>query len=340
MPSAAHTVMASETLFDIVGREARRLEQVMRDDLARALDGADPYLAEILEYALFGGGKRIRPLLTVVSARICGDQDERAYLLGAAFEYLHVATLVHDDVIDRAAQRRNRAATWRKYGLQGAILAGDWLHARAMALVGELAGGEGLQVFSQATQAMVDGEFLQLRWQGDPAILEETYFAIIDRKTSRLLSAVCEIGAIFAGAPDRPRQALARYGRALGTAFQVKDDLLDYQGDASRTGKAVGQDFVEGKMTLPLIRARQRLGGEAEALLRRCLQEDDSARRRSLARITELIRRGDGFRSAAATAARWVEEARAALECFDSPGQAAYRKMLEELAEYVLERQR
>ena len=143
---------------------ASRVEIAMRADLAVALSGCDPLLIQVLEHALFNGGKRIRPLLTVLCSRCCGRDDDDLYLLAAAFEYLHVATLVHDDVIDHAPRRRGKITVSAKFGLAAAILAGDWLHARSMHLIGRLAGSQGLEIFCQATGSMVNGEFEQLRY--------------------------------------------------------------------------------------------------------------------------------------------------------------------------------
>jgi octaprenyl-diphosphate synthase len=224
-----------------VSREADLLETAMREDLAEALQGCDSLLGEVLEYALFGGGKRIRPVLTVLSARICGRNDQELYRLAVAFEYLHVATLVHDDVIDNARERRGRDAVGHKFGMSAAILVGDWLHARSMHLVGRHAGSEGLEAFCRSTAGMVDGEFLQLRYVADPGVTEEQYFSVIHRKTALLIGSTCEIGSMFGGADQEQREALATYGHKLGTAFQVIDDLLDYQGNSASTGKKTGK---------------------------------------------------------------------------------------------------
>ncbi|MCF6186906.1 MAG: polyprenyl synthetase family protein [Desulfobulbaceae bacterium] len=237
-----------DRLHAVAAEVAARVEEVMRSDLESALQGCDPFLVEVLEYGLFGGGKRIRPLLAVLSASICGRRDDDVYLLAAAFEYLHVATLIHDDVIDHARDRRGREAVGRKYGMAAAILAGDWLHARSMHLVGRLTGSEGLDIFCRATGAMVDGEFLQLRHVGDAGIGEDEYFAVIARKTGSLIASTCAIGALFGGGDSERQQAMQNYGEKVGAAFQVVDDLLDYLGSRQQTGKKVGNDFIEGKV--------------------------------------------------------------------------------------------
>ena len=322
-----------------VSTESAVVEQAMREDLGVALQDSDPFLGEVLEYALFNGGKRIRPLLFVLSARLGGAEGRKMYLLAGAFEYLHVATLIHDDVIDNAARRRGRDSVGRRFGTAAAILAGDWLHARSMYLVGRLAGPDGLEVFCRSTGGMVDGEFLQLRYVADPEITEEQYFAVIHRKTGLLIASTCEIGAVFAGCRPEERQALARYGSCLGAAFQVVDDLLDYQGDAAATGKQVGNDFVEGKLTLPLIRALA--GSDAAARQRMAAYlAGDRTDRVALEAVVRFIEERDGFGSARRTAGQLVAEATAALDCFAGTGDGESLGLLRTLAGYVLDRNR
>ncbi len=233
----------------------QQVETSMTSELEQSLVGCDPLLKEILRHALFSGGKRIRPILTILGSKACGMDNSNLYLLAVGLEYLHVATLIHDDVIDHAKQRRGQASVVDKYGMAAAILTGDWLHARAMFLVAKMTGSKGLQVFCRATAAMVDGEFTQLHHCGNPDIQESDYFKIIDKKTAGLISSACALGAIYANAEQDKITALASYGYNLGISFQIIDDLLDYQGKSTTTGKQTGNDFAEGKITLPLILA-------------------------------------------------------------------------------------
>jgi len=327
------------SLRSFAGREAACLEEAMRGDLAEVVAGCDPFLAEIIEYALFGGGKRIRPLLAILSARMCGEPGNSVYRLAAAFEYLHVATLIHDDVIDNAAERRGRDSVVHRFGSSAAILAGDWLHARSMHLVGRLAGLDGLEVFCRATGQMVDGEFLQLRYVADCSISEEQYFAIIHRKTAMLIASTCEIGAIFGGGDGSRRRALAEYGFKLGTAFQVVDDLLDYRGETAATGKQTGNDLAEGKLTLPFIRALAN-ADERERDLLAGLITGKPGGERNLAAVSRLIEANDGFISARRTAEKLVSEAVAALDIFSGHGDRESLAMLLALAGYVLGRKK
>jgi len=326
-------------LKHFAGREAVALEDAMQQDLDTGLAGCDPLLAEVLKYALFGGGKRIRPLLFILSARVCGVSGTDVYTPAAAFEYLHVATLIHDDVIDNAGERRGRASVGRRYGTAAAILAGDWLHARSMHLVGQLAGPEGLEVFCRSTAGMVDGEFLQLRHVADCEITEEQYFAIIHRKTALLIASTCEMGAIYAGGSAKQREALASYGARLGEAFQVIDDLLDYQGITAATGKRTGNDFCEGKLTLPLILALAR----ADAAKRESITAIIAGERQDpdhLIIVTRFIEQHNGFGLARATAEAMIDEAIAALSIFEGEDAGEHLRMLRGLAGYVLARNR
>jgi octaprenyl-diphosphate synthase len=326
-------------LIEFIQRHAARTEEAMRMDLEPILSGNDPALIEVLQYALFQGGKRLRPVLVVLSSRLCGRDDDDLYLLAAAFEYLHTATLIHDDVIDRAENRRGNKSVVRKYGTAAAILAGDWLHARSMHLIGRLTDRQGLDVFCNATQAMVDGEFLQLRYAANSTVTEEQYLSVVLRKTARLISATCEIGALYGHADPTQQHALARYGEKMGIAFQVVDDLLDYLGDEQATGKVVGNDFVEGKMTLPLIHALAHASGSDKAALIKAVESTirDSA---GCARARQLMLAADSFAFSRQRACQEIEKGLVALSCFDSRQHQESLAILEQLAGYILRRDR
>ncbi|MBM9537842.1 polyprenyl synthetase family protein [Desulfobulbus alkaliphilus] len=317
-----------------------RTDTAMRSDLETALADCDPLLIEVLHYALFNGGKRIRPLLTVLCSRCCGRDDAPLYLLAAAFEYLHVATLAHDDVIDRADHRRGRPSVAARFGPTAAILAGDWLHARSMHLIGRLAGADGLDIFCAATAAMVNGEFAQLRHIADLNTKQHHYFAVIRQKTSNLIASACSIGALYAGADRRQRDALATYGDRIGAAFQVVDDLLDFKGESGTTGKKTGNDFVEGKMTLPVLLALEKASAEQRQVMKTLL-EGDRSQVEALARIHALVEDLDGFKGAARIARRLIDEALEPLAIF-SRGQQEQEntERLRELAGFILARKK
>jgi octaprenyl-diphosphate synthase len=317
-----------------------KIEQAMQADLTAIAPDIAPLLNEILHYGLFAGGKRIRPLLAVLCSRLCGGTDSGVVSLSIAFEYLHCATLFHDDVIDQAVTRRGKAAVNVAYGETAAILAGDFLHARSMLLVGRGGGIEALEVFCEATAAMVDGEFLQLRNASMLSQNHDEYFAVIMGKTARLIGAACEIGALVAGAGVEASQALRNYGLHLGCAFQIIDDLLDYQGDTVSTGKAVGNDFCEGKMTLPLILALNKAQEKDRQRLLSMLAGGSEERVSLFAEATALISRYEGFTRARRMAEEMADKARAQLQIFDQEAVRQTWSILESLISYVLNRKK
>ncbi|MCX5869615.1 MAG: polyprenyl synthetase family protein [Deltaproteobacteria bacterium] len=324
-----------------IAPDLARIEQAMQTDLATLTGDMAALLNEVLHYGLFNGGKRIRPLLTVLCYRLCGGSEVKStvdiYRLAMAFEYLHCATLFHDDVIDQALTRRGRPAVNVAYGETAAILAGDFLHARSMLLVGRGGGIQALEIFCGATTAMVDGEFLQLHNASRYNLAEEDYSAVIMGKTARLIGATCEIGALVAGADTAAQQTLRDYGLQLGCAFQIIDDLLDYLGDEARTGKSVGNDFREGKMTLPLIIAMTRAEEKDRERLLAMLASGDE-RKDGFVEACTLIARYDGFAVARHKAEAMIDEALAQLYGFDQAAVQQERAVLEALASYVLNR--
>ncbi len=326
-------------LMSAIGPDLARIEQAMQNDLATLTTDTAALLADVLRYGLFNGGKRIRPLLTVLCCRLCGGRDVDAVSLSIAFEYLHCATLFHDDVIDQAVTRRGRPAVNVAFGETAAILAGDFLHARSMLLVGRGGGIQALEIFCGATSAMVDGEFLQLHNASNYNLAEEDYFAVIMGKTARLIGATCEIGALVGGADLAARQALRNYGLHLGCAFQIIDDLLDYLGDEASTGKSVGNDFREGKMTLPLILAMARAEEKDRKRLLVMLASVDE-RSRGFAEASALIGRYDGFTLARQKAEANIAEALAQLRIFDQEAVQEERAVLQALTSYVLNRKK
>lgn len=329
-----------EQLMAAIAPEVAKIEQAMRSDLEVTTRGIDPLLTEVLEYGMFNGGKRLRPLLVVLAARLSGfaeEKNERIYKLAIAFEYLHCATLFHDDVIDRADMRRGKPSVNKSFGAIAAILGGDFLHSRSMFLIGSYGGTPALDIFCQATNAMVDGEFLQLRNTKNYNLSEQDYFLAVKGKTALLIAATCEIGALAGGATATQQQALTEYGIGLGTAFQIVDDLLDYQGDTEQTGKAVGNDFKEGKMTLPLILALSSANFEDKKRLLYLLENED-ARESGFAEAYGLIDKYNGFVLSRSRAESIVAEAVAGLEVFSDGDNGATLTVLHALAKYVLVR--
>ncbi len=332
-------VIKAESILVSVKAEAEKIDACMRGDLARLKYDVDELLLEVLDYGLFNGGKRIRPLLVVVASRLCGKKDDDAYRLGVAFEYLHAATLFHDDIIDQSETRRGKQSVYLKFGIIAAILAGDFLHAQSMATVGKYSGQAGLDIFCKATTGMVDGEFMQLRNAKRHNLSELDYYNAIMGKTGLLIAAACEVGAVYGGGNDRSVRALREYGVQLGCAYQIVDDLLDYQGNPGKTGKAVGNDLAEGKMTIPLILTMNKANTADRNRLMEILG-DNIGRSQCIEEVRMIISKYGGFDGARKKAEDAVEKASEALGVFSGSSIQFERSLLEGLARYVITREK
>jgi octaprenyl-diphosphate synthase len=231
------------------------IEQALKDNLNPHFD----LVRQVAGHLLFAGGKRLRPLLMMLCARLCGYNGQRpAADYAVIFEYLHAATLLHDDVVDGGQLRRGQQAAHQVWDPPTAVLTGDFLLARSLTLAAATRLPEVIHVIAQITEQMSQGEIHQLARKGDVTLSETDYLDVIRRKTAVLFQGACQVGALIAGAPDGHRAALADYGFHLGLAFQMADDLLDYTQDTAVLGKAAGADLSEGKLTLPVIYALQR----------------------------------------------------------------------------------
>jgi octaprenyl-diphosphate synthase len=334
--------MDKVNLLDRLGPAIDKVDHVMQQDI-RSLVSKEllpDTLLKVLEHALFNGGKRIRPLLCILAARLCGHRENEVYPLAIAFEYLHVATLLHDDVIDHAETRRGRPTANKVFGLTPAILAGDFLHAHSMFLVGTLGGKRCLDLICGATEAMVAGEFLQLANAQNFNQSEKDYFAVINGKTALFIGAVCEIGGIFAGADAQEIETLKTYGANIGKAFQIQDDLLDYLGDPAKTGKTIGNDFCEGKMTLPLIHALDKAGRAEYDFLLGLLKGKKDERVARLGEAKEIIAKNSGFDYARQLAEKLIADAVASLILLPSGGNKQVLDTLVGLGRYVITREK
>ena len=342
--AVSNTANHKEQLMQAIVPEVAKIDHVMKQDLLEATAGADPLLNEVLDYGIFNGGKRLRPLLVVLAARLCSRdrehrQDDNIYKLAIAFEYLHGATLFHDDVIDNADIRRGKTSVNEEFGVVAAILGGDFLHSRSMYIIGTLGGKTAIEVFCEATNAMVDGEFLQLRNSRKYDVSEDEYFAAVKGKTALLIAATCEIGALAGGATSAEKQALVEYGISLGTAFQIVDDLLDYQGNPDTTGKAVGNDFQEGKITLPVILALADANSQDRKRILYLL-ENESARQDGYDEAYGLIEKYDGFEKSRKRAELIITKAVSGLEIFSNKECVPVIAVFNALAQYVLLREK
>jgi len=321
-----------QTLRDTLKTEAAAIDAAMQADLAMV---ESPLLREVLHHAIFLGGKRIRPLLVRFSACLIAAPSPCLNTLASVFEYLHAASLLHDDVVDHADLRRGKATANQLWNNAPVILAGDYLLARAMGLVAAHGGAECQRLVGEAIRAMVEGEFLQMRVAETQDRSEASYFAILHGKTAALIAAACEVGIVIAGGTTAQRQALRTYGTNLGLAFQIIDDLLDYEGDPAETGKAVGNDFQEGKMTLPLLIALATAEEAGRDRLRGWLTARPETRRAAFGEAQQILATSGALQASRTKAESLITEAVATLNLF--PDNKA-RQVLTGLAGYVLTR--
>ncbi len=282
--------------------------------IADNLSSSNELLEAMAAHVVKSGGKRLRPLLVILSSRLCGYTGGDHVLLGNVVEYLHAATLLHDDVLDDAALRRGSPSANRVWGNHLAVLGGDFLYTTAFDLLLSAVPREIIRVLCRCSLDMIDGEVLQRRWRNRPEISEETYLAIVGRKTASLISGCCRSGALLAGAPPARVEALGRFGTSLGTAFQVIDDTLDYLADPGRLGKALGGDLRQGTVTLPLIHLLRRDGLAAEQSRIRGLIERGEVDDAGIADIAALLREQRCGESAMARAREFAADARLAIE--------------------------
>jgi octaprenyl-diphosphate synthase len=243
--------VTSELLKSLLDPEMAEVDRVLRESL-----GSEVLLIrQISEYIIGGGGKRLRPALVLLCARACGYTGTHHYTLAAVVEMIHTATLLHDDVVDESKLRRGHATANATFGNAASVLVGDFLYSRAFQLMVGVGSMRVLQILSEATNVIAEGEVLQLINSFNPDIDEPAYLKVIQRKTAKLFEAAAQLGAVLGDASPKREAAFARYGMHLGTAFQLVDDVLDYRGEPSAIGKNPGDDLAEGKMTMPLIRA-------------------------------------------------------------------------------------
>ncbi|MEO8753673.1 MAG: polyprenyl synthetase family protein [Casimicrobiaceae bacterium] len=304
------------------------VDRVLRDAL-----GADVVLIrQVAEYIVGGGGKRLRPALLLLAAGATGYRGTDHHTLAAVIEMIHTATLLHDDVVDESDLRRGHATANAQFGNAASVLVGDFLYSRAFQMMVALKRMRVLEILADATNAIAEGEVLQLMNAGDAGLDEAQYFNVIQRKTARLFEAAARLGAVL-GATDRTTEdALARYGMHLGIAFQLVDDVLDYSGNAEAIGKNLGDDLAEGKMTLPLIRALATGNSEDTAIIRHAIGGGGLT---DFAPVMAALERTGALVHAKARAG---EEVRRAAECLAGLPDSPYRESLLELTSFAAQR--
>ena len=310
-----------------------RADLVAVDAMIRArLKSAVPLVDQVAEHIIGGGGKRLRPLLCVLAGRACGIETEKHIEAAAFIEFVHTATLLHDDVVDGSQKRRGRATANNIFGNQASVLVGDFVYSRAFQMMATVGSQRVMEIMSDATNVIAEGEVLQLMNAHDPETTEQRYLEVIYRKTGRLFEAGAEVAAVLAGAPAAQQAAIANYGKHLGIAYQLVDDVLDYRSDPATRGKNLGDDLAEGKPTLPLLHALRHGNDEQRALIRLAIEQGGLAQ---LGPIVEAIEATGGLDYAAGFAQRETAQALAALEALpDTP----YSRGLASLARFAQER--
>ncbi|WP_367615806.1 polyprenyl synthetase family protein [Plastoroseomonas hellenica] len=272
-------------------------------------------IPQLAAHIVAAGGKRLRPLLTLAAARLCGHEGTRHIRLAACVEFIHTATLLHDDVVDESALRRGQASANALFGNKPSVLVGDFLFARAFQLMVEDGSLDVLAILSAASATIAEGEVLQLVIQNDTASTEAQYLEVIEGKTAALFAAATEVGGVVADRPAAERAALRAYGRALGIAFQLIDDALDYSAEQAKLGKTVGDDFREGKITLPVLLAFARGTEEERAFWHRTIEQREQTDA-DLERATALMRDRGALADTVRRAEDYGAEARSALGLF------------------------
>ncbi|MGQ0510048.1 MAG: polyprenyl synthetase family protein [Betaproteobacteria bacterium] len=287
---------------------------------------------QVAEYLVAGGGKRLRPALLLLAAGAAGCRSEARIELAAVVEFIHTATLLHDDVVDVSEMRRGRDTANAQFGNAAAVLVGDFLYSRAFQMMVGCGSMRVMQVLAEATNTIAEGEVLQLMNCHDPRVGEATYLEVIRRKTAKLFEAAARLGAVLAGAPPALEAGLAEYGMRVGTAFQLIDDVLDYSGDAASIGKSLGDDLAEGKPTLPLIRAMACGELEQVRVVREAIEHGG---RGDFERVLAAVRATGALDYARGVA---QNEAAAAREALAPLAPSAHRDSLLELASFSVSR--
>ena len=308
----------------------------VEDQVRKNLDSSVTLINTVAAHILNSGGKRIRPLLLLLCARLCGYSGRDHHQLSSLVEFIHTATLLHDDVVDDAELRRGRRTARKVWGNQISILVGDYLYSKAMAQIVEFRSQGINEVLAEACTKMAEGEVLQLYYNGNPAMPEADYLKIVEHKTAGLIAAACRMGAIIADAPEDRLDALFRFGQYVGIAFQVADDTLDYTADGARLGKTLGQDFRQGKTTLPLLHLLQHCSDADRQMIKdrmetRTLTEDD------LSRLIHLMEEMGSIAYAMERAQAFVMAAQRELEPFED---CTAKRALVVAADYMVTRDR
>ena len=287
---------------------------------------------EMANYIINSGGKRLRPMLAVLCARACGYKGDKHYLVAAIIEFIHTATLLHDDVVDESSMRRGNETANSIWGNETTVLVGDFVFSRSFEMMVDVGEMRVMEILARASNTIAEGEVLQLINCNDPETTEERYMDVIQSKTAMLFEAACQLGAVLAGQSDEIEKACAAYGTHIGTAFQLKDDLLDYQASSAEMGKNLGDDLAEGKPTLPLIYALKNSSGSAAEMIRNAILNGG---RENLNEILQVIENTSAIEYTEQVAKQMTQIAKQQIEMLPN---STHREALLELTNFAVRR--
>lgn len=319
---------ATDSPLDLIRLDMQQVDRVINERLTSEV----PLVKEVSQYIISAGGKRLRPALMLLVSGALGSQNPHRHTLAAVVEFIHTATLLHDDVVDESTLRRGRETANERFGNAASVLVGDFLYSRAFQMMVDVNNMRVMQVLSDATNVIAEGEVLQLMNMHDASLDEAAYLRVIRSKTAKLFEASARLAPILMGADATTEEACATYGQALGTAFQVIDDVLDYEGSAAELGKNLGDDLREGKMTLPIICALRRCSAEQKQLITSAIENGELEH---LEQILCIVRETGALEAARASA---LAEAQRAIDAAQTLPENAYREGMLQLAAALQDR--
>ena len=322
--------MQIQDVFSAYKNDLQKVEKCINDNATSEIK----LIPEVSHHLIDSGGKRFRPLLLLISSGLCGCRNESRFPMAAVMEFIHTATLLHDDVIDQATMRRGKTSANIIWGNAASVLVGDFLYSKSFILMTSIENIAILKLMSEVTTIMSEGEVFQLIKCGDVNLTRDEYFSIVEKKTAVLISAACAAGAILGSASPEKIKALARFGRNIGMAFQITDDTLDYMAKEKEFGKSIGKDLEEGKITLPLIFALQQSTQEEKSKIKEIITGKNGSQK-AAREILALIKKYNGIDSSLKIADGYVNDAKSQLSIFND---CPEKDHLNTVAEYILSR--
>tara|TARA_B100001146_G_C16194875_1_gene441085 strand:- start:1148 stop:2113 length:966 start_codon:yes stop_codon:yes gene_type:complete len=315
-------------IYDVVSSEMKDLEDSLTQSLSSDIDLA----TEVSSYLVNSGGKRVRPLVCILTAKAFGYVGEELIQLASAIELLHTATLIHDDVVDESSYRRGKESIHKKWDNAHGVLVGDFVYSKAFQLMASLKNPEIIKILADSTNIISEGEVLQLSLNSKSVISDDDYFEIIGRKTAELFKASSKSGAVLSGASIKEIDSAGDFAYSLGIAFQIQDDLLDYFGNEEITGKKIGKDFQEGKVTLPLLRAIELTSNKNKRTILKLIKKKDSP---SLSKVIEIIKTTGALKEVQKTCDSYIDNCLAKLLLFPD---SDYKIMLQDIVKDIRKR--